>query len=122
MLTSRQNGQGMATQMDEECCTGFSLPYDGITRTGSKGLSQLHRNWCGTPNDNGEVTGIAVYKQGLRTISLRIPIRALRVLFGSGVRAAPLAPPDIGTRDREHGDHQPHDRNKDESGKPEEAA
>lgn len=112
----------MAKQRDEEYCTGFSLPYDGITRTGSKGLSQLHQNWCGTPNDNDEVTGIAVYKQGLRTVSLRIPIRALRVPSGSGAPATSLAPPDVGARDREHGDDQPHDRNKDASGKPEEAA
>ena len=53
----------MATQKDEECCTGFSLPYDGITRTGSKGLSQLHQHRCGTPNDSGELTGNAAFKQ-----------------------------------------------------------
>ncbi len=29
---------------------GLSLPYDGITRTGSKGLSQPYRHQYGTPN------------------------------------------------------------------------
>ena len=53
----------MATQKDEECCTGFSLPYDGITRTGSKGLSQLHQYWYGTPNDSSELTGITDFRQ-----------------------------------------------------------
>jgi len=42
---------------------GLSLPYDGITRTGSKGLSQLHRHRCGTPNETSEVTGNADFKQ-----------------------------------------------------------
>jgi len=40
-----------------------SLPYDGITRTGSKGLSQLHLLWCGTPNKTAQVTGIEDFKQ-----------------------------------------------------------
>lgn len=54
----------MAKQRDEECGSGFSLPYDGITRTGSKGLSQLHQYRYGTPNDKGELTGIDHIKQG----------------------------------------------------------
>ena len=43
---------------------GLSLPYDGITRTGSKGLSQLRRHRRGTPNETGQVTGIADFTQG----------------------------------------------------------
>jgi hypothetical protein len=39
------------------------LPYDGITRTGSKGLSQLRQNQRGTPNETFQVTGSDDYKQ-----------------------------------------------------------
>src|ERR1035437_8368833 len=42
---------------------GLSLPYDGITRTGSKGLSQLRRHRRGTPNETSQVTGITHFKQ-----------------------------------------------------------
>ena len=42
---------------------GLPLPYDGITRTGSKGLSQLRQCWRGTPNVSLQVTGIADFKQ-----------------------------------------------------------
>jgi len=33
------------------------LPYDGMTRTGSKGLSQPLRDPRGTPNVSAQITG-----------------------------------------------------------------
>ena len=44
---------------------GTPLPYDGMTRTGSKGLSQPHQLPCGTPNVIAQVTGIAGGWQGM---------------------------------------------------------
>jgi two-component system chemotaxis response regulator CheY len=43
--------------------TDTPLPYDGMTRTGSKGLSQPHRIWCGTPNVDAQITGFTGYRQ-----------------------------------------------------------
>jgi hypothetical protein len=44
-------------------CCDLPLPYDGITRTGSKGLSQRRRHRRSTPNETAQVTGIEDFMQ-----------------------------------------------------------
>jgi hypothetical protein len=48
------------------------LPYDGMTRTGSKGLSQPHQFRCGTPNVIVQVTGFAGGWQEMHIAGLKL--------------------------------------------------
>jgi hypothetical protein len=59
-------GIGDATETDEaqdRARRPAPLPYDGMTRTGSKGLSQPHQDRRGTPNVTPQLTGIAALWQ-----------------------------------------------------------